>query len=73
MKNENFQDKRAVQTTAPTVEAKNRRSSSHQQVIKMVQLALLTAVVLVLQFTGVGIKLPIPGTTNISLVLIPIG
>ena len=73
MKNEKPQDKRAVQAeTAPTVEAKNRRSSSHQQVIKMVQLALLTAVVLVLQFTGVGIKLPIPGTTNISLVLIPI-
>lgn len=38
----------------------------------MVQLAILTAIVLVLQFTGVGIKLPIPGTTNISLVLIPI-
>ncbi len=44
----------------------------NQQILKMAQLAILTALVLVLQFTGVGIKLPIPGTTNISLVLIPI-
>ncbi len=73
MKNEKPQDTRAVQEqTAPTVQPANRRASAHQQVIKLVQLALLTAVVLVLQFTGVGIKLPIPGTTNISLVLIPI-
>lgn len=47
-------------------------SKQHQQVVKMVQLAILTALVLILQFSGVGIKLPIPGTTNISLVLIPI-
>ncbi len=44
----------------------------NQPILKMAQLAILTALVLVLQLTGVGIKLPIPGTTNISLVLIPI-
>jgi len=35
-------------------------------------LALLTALVLALQLTGTGIKIPVPGTTSISLTLIPI-
>ncbi len=47
-------------------------SRRNRQVLQMAQLAILTALILVLQLTGVGIKLPIPGTTNISLVLIPI-
>lgn len=50
----------------------NTIAKRKQAVLKMVQLALLTAIVLVLQFTGVAIRLPIPGATNISLVLIPI-
>lgn len=50
----------------------NVTSNKSQHTMKLVQLALLTAVILILQFTGIGIKLPIPGTTNISLVLIPI-
>lgn len=47
-------------------------SQRSNRTLKLVELALLTAAVLVLQLTGIGIKLPIPGTTNISLVLIPI-
>ncbi len=47
-------------------------SQKSNRTLKLVELAVLTALVLVLQLTGVGIKLPIPGTTNISLVLIPI-
>lgn len=39
--------------------------------LKMVELALLTAVVLVLQLTGTAIKIPVLGT-SVSLVLIPI-
>lgn len=35
-------------------------------------IAVLTAIVLVLQLTGTGIKIPVPGTTSISLTLIPI-
>ncbi len=50
----------------------NTIAKRKQAVLKMVQLALLTAIILVLQFTGVAIRLPIPGATNISLVLIPI-
>lgn len=50
----------------------NTIAKRKQAVLKMVQLSLLTAIVLVLQFTGVAIRLPIPGATNISLVLIPI-
>ena len=58
-------------TTGRTT-ALSRRRKQKQQVLYLVQLALLTALILVLQFTGVAIRLPIPGTTNISLVLIPI-
>ncbi len=47
-------------------------SQKSNRTLQLVELALLTALVLVLQLTGVGVKLPIPGTTNISLVLIPI-
>ena len=50
----------------------SRRRKQKQQILYLVQLALLTALILVLQFTGVAIRLPIPGATNISLVLIPI-
>lgn len=47
-------------------------SKKHSYIFNMVVLALLTALILVLSILGVGIKLPIPGTTNISLTLIPI-
>ena len=57
--------------TAPTPQA-NRRHKQKQQLLYLVQLALLTALILVLQLTGVAIRLPIPGATNISLVLIPV-
>lgn len=50
----------------------NTIANRKQAVLKMVQLALLTAIILVLQFAGIAIRLPIPGATNISLVLIPI-
>ncbi len=50
----------------------NTIAKRKQAVLKMVQLALLTAIILVLQFAGIAIRLPIPGATNISLVLIPI-
>ena len=58
--------------TAGRTTAVSRRNKQKQQVLYLVQLALLTALILVLQFTGVAIRLPIPGATNISLVLIPI-
>ena len=58
--------------TSGRTTAKSRRNKQKQQILYLVQLALLTALVLVLQFAGVSIKLPIPGATNISLVLIPI-
>ncbi len=48
---------------------RDRRRKQKQQVLYLVQLALLTAVLLVLHFTGAAI--PLPGT-KISLVLIPI-
>ena len=51
---------------------RNRRRKQKQQVLFLVQLALLTAVILVLQLAGIAIRLPIPGTTPVSLVLIPI-
>ncbi len=47
----------------------DRRRKQKQQVLYLVQLALLTAVIMVLHFTGAAI--PLPGT-KISLVLIPI-
>ena len=56
--------------TAPTLRDKRRKQK--QQLLYLVQLALLTAIILVLQLTGVAIRLPIPGATNISLVLIPV-
>lgn len=45
------------------------QTSIHQKVLKMVQLAILVALVVVLQLFGSGIKL---GPVSISLVLIPI-
>ena len=47
------------------------RSKRNQQLLRMVQLAILTAVVLVLQTAGIVIKIPVLGTP-VSLVLIPI-
>lgn len=47
------------------------KTTKHASIVKMVQLAVLTAIVLVLQFTGTAIPLPFLGT-KISLVLIPI-
>lgn len=70
--------RKARQSAIPTGSAPNGNgrinsiAKRKQNALKMVQLALLTAIVLVLQFTGVAIRLPIPGATNISLVLIPI-
>ncbi len=46
-------------------------SKRNQSLLRMVQLAILTAVVLVLQAAGIVIKIPILGTP-VSLVLIPI-
>ncbi len=46
-------------------------SKRNQSILYMVELAVLTAIVLVLQLTGAAIKIPILGT-NVSLVLIPI-
>ena len=48
---------------------RDRRRKQRQSILYLVQLALLTAVTLVLHFTGAAI--PLPGT-KISLVLIPI-
>lgn len=48
-----------------------RTSNKKQSVLYMVELAVLTAIVLVLQMTGASIRIPFLGT-NISLVLIPI-
>ena len=59
-------------TDGRTPTLRDRRRTQKQRILYLVQLALLTAVILVLQFTGVAIRLPIPGATNISLVLIPI-
>ena len=59
-------------TNGRTPTLRDRRRKQQQRILYLVQLALLTAVILVLQFTGVAIRLPIPGATNISLVLIPI-
>lgn len=56
--------------TASTL--RDSRRKQKQQLLYLVQLALLTAIILVLQLTGVAIRLPIPGATNISLVLIPV-
>ena len=46
-------------------------SKRKQSILYMVELAVLTAIVLVLQFTGVAIRIPFLGT-SVSLVLIPI-
>ena len=46
-------------------------SKRKQSVLRMVQLAILTAIVLVLQTAGIVIKIPVLGTP-VSLVLIPI-
>ena len=46
-------------------------SKKHFSTVKMAQLAILTAIVLVLQLAGIGIKLPFLATP-VSLVLIPI-
>ena len=56
-----------VGRTAPTL--RDRRRKQKQQILYLVQLALLTAVIMVLHFSGVAI--PAFGT-KISLVLIPI-
>ena len=47
------------------------RRSRNQQILRMVELAILTAIVLVLQAAGIVIKIPFLGTP-VSLVLIPI-
>ena len=44
---------------------------NHSSIVKMTYLAILTALIMVLHFTGIGIKLPFLGTP-ISLTLIPI-
>ncbi len=46
-------------------------SRRNQQLVKMVELAVLTAVVLVLQAAGIVIKIPFLGT-SVALVLIPV-
>lgn len=46
-------------------------SKRNQSILYMVELAVLTAIVVVLQLTGAAIKIPVLGT-NVSLVLIPI-
>ena len=46
-------------------------SKKSQSILRMVELAVLTAIVLVLQLTGAVIRLPFLGT-SVSLVLIPI-
>lgn len=47
------------------------KRSRNQQILQMVELAILTAVVLVLQAMGIVIKIPFLGTP-VSLVLVPI-
>lgn len=44
----------------------------NESILKMVQLAILTAIVLVIQTVGIALPSPLPGGTPISLVLIPI-
>ena len=56
-------------TNGRTPTLRDRRRKQKQQILYLVQLALLTAVLMVLHFTGAAI--PLPGT-KISLVLIPI-
>lgn len=51
---------------------RDRRQKQRQSVLYLTELAILTAIILVFQFAGVSIRLPIPGSTNISLVLIPV-
>ena len=46
-------------------------NTHHQKTIKMVELAVLTAIVLILQIFGIGLRLPFL-QTPVSLVLIPI-
>ena len=46
-------------------------SKRKQSILYMVELAVLTAIVLVLQITGAAIRIPFLGT-SVSLVLIPI-
>lgn len=53
----------------PTMTLRNRRRSQKQRVLYLVQMALLTAIIMALHFSGVAI--PAFGT-KISLVLIPI-
>lgn len=48
-----------------------KENNRKQSILYLVELAVLTAIVLVLQFTGAAIRVPILGT-SISLVLIPI-
>ena len=47
------------------------RRSRNQQILRMVELAILTAIVMVLQAMGIVIKIPFLGTP-VSLVLVPI-
>ena len=47
------------------------KKNRHEAIYKMVALAVLTAIVLILQLTGTAIKIPFLGT-SVSLVLIPI-
>ena len=56
-----------VGRTAPTL--RDRRIQQKRRILYLAQLALLTAILMVLHFTGAAI--PLPGT-KISLVLIPI-
>lgn len=46
------------------------KTNKHAQIVRMVELAVLTAIVLVLQITGTAVRLP--WGTSVSLVLIPI-
>ncbi len=46
-------------------------AKNHQSIIRMTEFAILTAIVLLLHFSGIGIRLPFLGTP-ISLTLIPI-
>ena len=55
--------------TSPTVTLRDRRRTQRQRVLYLVQMALLTAVIMALHFSGTAI--PAFGT-KISLVLIPI-
>lgn len=52
-------------------EAYMRANKNRQMIVKMTYLAVLTAIIVVLQLVGIGIKLPFL-STPVSLVLVPI-